>query len=119
MHKESPVYVDTTNKFRPAVSQDMVVFEDFGNDDIRDIGMVKVGTSARPVYINPNDKDKANPDIDGDWIVYQQLDDNKNDWNIYLCNYKTDKTVQVTEISLCAKIHESLVIYVERQDADR
>ncbi len=96
MHKESPVYVDTTNKFRPAVSQDMVVFEDFGNDDIRDIGMVKVGTSARPVYINPNDKDKANPDIDGDWIVYQQLDDNKNDWNIYLYNYKTDKTVQVT-----------------------
>ncbi len=52
MHKENPVYVDTTNKFRPAVSQDMVVFEDFGNDDIRDIGMVKVGTSARPVYIN-------------------------------------------------------------------
>lgn len=49
----------------------MVVFEDFGNDDIRDIGLVKVGTSARPVYINPNGKDKANPDIDGDWIAYQ------------------------------------------------
>ncbi|WP_214036803.1 PKD domain-containing protein [Methanospirillum sp.] len=96
MHKETPVYVDTTNKFKPAVSQDMVVFEDFGNDDIRDIGIVKVGTSARPVYINPNGKDKANPDIDGDWIAYQQLDDNKNDWNIYIYNYKTDKTVQVT-----------------------
>lgn len=59
--------------------------------------MVKGDRSARPVYINPNDKDKANPDIDGDWIVYQrEADDNKNDWNIYLYNYKTDKTVQVT-----------------------
>lgn len=96
MHKEAPVHVDTTNKFKPAVSQDMVVFEDFGNDDIRDIGLVKVGTSARPVHINPNGKDKANPDIDEDWIAYQQLDDNKNDWNIYIYNYKTDKTVQVT-----------------------
>ncbi|KAF5090824.1 PKD domain-containing protein [Methanospirillum sp. J.3.6.1-F.2.7.3] len=96
MHKETPVYVDTTNQFRPAISQDMVVFEDFGNDDLRDIGMVKVGTSARPMYINVNGKDKGNPDIDGDWIAYQQLDDNKNDWNIYLFNYKTDKTVQVT-----------------------
>ncbi|NLV25917.1 MAG: hypothetical protein GXY48_01915, partial [Methanomicrobiales archaeon] len=96
MHKEEPVCIDTTNKFRPAISKDMVVYEDFGNDDIRDIALTKIGTSGIPAYINPNDKDKANPDIDGEWVAYQQLDDNKNDWNIYLYNYNTKKTVQVT-----------------------
>ena len=30
--------------------------------------------------------DKANPDVDGDWIVYQQLDDGREDWNIYAYN---------------------------------
>ena len=96
MHKEFPVYVSSSNKFKPAISHDMVVFEDYGNDDTRDIRLVKIGTSSEPAFINRNDLDKANPDIDGKWVVYQQLDDGKSDWNIYLYNYETKETRQVT-----------------------
>lgn len=40
--------------------------------------------------------DKANPDVDGDWIVYQQLDDGREDWNIYAYNINTEQLIQVT-----------------------
>ncbi len=96
MRKEEVVYRSSANKFKPAISGDYVVFEDFGTDDIRDIGLMKLGSTAAPTYINPGAQDKANPDIDGDWVVYQQLDDGKEDWNIYLYNLQTRETVQVT-----------------------
>ena len=119
MHKEDPVCVDTTNKFRPAISHDMVVYEDFGNDDIRDIAFTKIGSTGTPAYINANDKDKANPDIEGEWIVYQQLDDNNNDWNIYLYNYDTQKTIQVTRdinIQQNPRISEDYVVWEDNRN---
>lgn len=96
MHREDRVYVSTTNKFNPAISQDIIVFEDYGTDDNRDIRLVKLGSNAEPEYINRNNQDKANPDIDGKWVVYQQLDDGKRDWNIYLYNFETKETRQLT-----------------------
>ncbi|MFH0967584.1 MAG: PKD domain-containing protein [Methanobacteriota archaeon] len=96
MNKEDIVYSSTSNKFRPAISNDVVAFEDYGTDDIRDIGFKKVGSTANPVFIDPNSMDKANPDIDGDWIVYQQLDDGREDWDIYAYNIKTQQLIQVT-----------------------
>jgi hypothetical protein len=68
MHKEDSVYVASSNQFRPAISHDMVVFEDYGNDDIRDIRLSKIGTRSEPETINKNDLDKANPDIDGNGL---------------------------------------------------
>jgi beta propeller repeat protein len=94
--KEDVVYTSTSNKFRPAISNGVVAFEDYGTDDIRDIGFIKSGSTARPTFIDPSSMDKANPDIDGDWIVYQQLDDGKADWNIYAYNINTQQLIQVT-----------------------
>ena len=94
--KEDIVYSSGSNKFHPAISNDVVVFEDYGTDDIRDIGYKKAGGTNRPVFIEENSLDKANPDVDGDWIVYQQLDDGREDWNIYAYNIATQQLVQVT-----------------------
>ncbi|PKL59543.1 MAG: hypothetical protein CVV33_07290, partial [Methanomicrobiales archaeon HGW-Methanomicrobiales-4] len=94
--KEDVVYSSTSNKFRPVISNGIVAFEDYGTDDIRDIGFKNSGSTANPVFIDPNSMDKANPDIDGDWIVYQQLDDGREDWNIYAYNIKTQQIIQVT-----------------------
>ncbi|HWQ67792.1 MAG TPA: PKD domain-containing protein [Methanospirillum sp.] len=96
MNKEDVVSRSTSNKFNPAISNDIAAFEDYGSDDVRDIAFKKVGSTANPVFINPNSQDKANPDVDGDWIAYQQLDDGREDWNIYLYNIKTQQTIQVT-----------------------
>ncbi len=93
---ENVVYSSTSNKFRPAISNGVVAFEDYGTDDSRDIGFIKAGSTAKPTYIDLNSMDKANPDVDGDWIVYQQLDDGKADWNIYAYNINTQQLVQVT-----------------------
>ncbi|HWQ63398.1 MAG TPA: PKD domain-containing protein [Methanospirillum sp.] len=94
--KEEVVYSSTSNKFRPAISNGLVAFEDYNGHDNRDIGFIKAGSTGKPVYIDQNQMDKANPDVDGDWIVYQQLDDGKEDWNIYAYNVKTEQLVQVT-----------------------
>ena len=94
--KEDVVYSSSSNKFHPAISNDLVAFEDYGTDDIRDIGYKKAGATTNPIYIEPNSMDKANPDVDGDWIVYQQLDDGREDWNIYAYNIGTQQLIQVT-----------------------
>jgi beta propeller repeat protein len=94
--KEDKVFSSSSNKFRPAISNGLVAFEDYNGHDNRDIGYLKAGSTGKPVYINQNEMDKANPDVDGDWIVYQQLDDGKEDWNIYAFNVKTEETIQVT-----------------------
>ena len=94
--KEDAVYCSSSNKFRPAISNGIVAFEDYNSHDYRDIGYLKAGSTGRPVYIDPNQMDKANPDVDGDWIVYQQLDDGREDWNIYAYNINTEQLIQVT-----------------------
>jgi beta propeller repeat protein len=93
---ENVVYSSTSNKFRPAIANGVVAFEDYGTDDSRDIGFIKAGSTAKPTYIDSNSMDKANPDVDGEWIVYQQLDDGKADWNIYAYNINTQQLIQVT-----------------------
>jgi len=117
--KEEIVYSSGSNKFRPAISNDLVAFEDYGTDDIRDIGYKKAGGTTKPVYIDVNQMDKANPDVDGDWIVYQQLDDGREDWNIYSYNVATQQLIQVTrdpEIQQKPRISGDFVVWEDNRN---